>query len=102
MNAHWRVRRTVSAQDTGQQRWDLAYQCLLRWREDSSGLPCTETDGHAGNIDVDIDVVDGDIDVVDGDIDVDVADGDTIKEAPHGCRPVCAGVNPPTATDPDH
>jgi len=95
MNAHWRVRRTVSAQDTGQQRWDLAYQCLLRWREDSSGLPCTETDGHAGNIDVDIDVVDGDIDV-------DVADGDTIKEAPHGCRPVCAGVNPPTATDPDH
>lgn len=84
MNAHWRVRRTVSAQDTGQQRWDLAYQCLLRWREDSSGLPCTETDGHAGNIDR------------------DVADGDRLKEAPHGCRPVCAGLNPPAATDPDH
>ncbi len=45
MNAHWRVRRTVSAQDTGQQRWDLAYQCLLRWREHSSGPPCTETEG---------------------------------------------------------
>jgi len=84
MNTHWRVRRTVSAQDTGQQRWDLAYQCLLRWREDSSGLPCTETDGHAGNIDR------------------DVEDGDILKEAPHGCRPVCAGLNPPAATDPDH
>lgn len=85
MNAHWRVRRTVSAQDTGQQRWDLAYHCLLRWREDSSDLPCTETD-----------VEDGDrrIDVVDG--------GDRRKEAPHGCRPVCAGLNPPAATDPDH
>ncbi len=60
MNAHWRVRRTVSAQDTGQQRWDLAYQCLLRWREHSSGPPCTETDGHTGNIDIDVDVADGD------------------------------------------
>ncbi len=84
MNAHWRVRRTVSAQDTGQQRWDLAYQCLLRWREESSGLPCKETDGHAGNIDI------------------DVEDGDILKEAPHGCRPVCAGLNPSAATDPDH
>jgi hypothetical protein len=74
MNAHWRVRRTVSAQDAGQQRWDLAYQCLLRWREESSGPPFRETDGQDGDI----------------------------KEAPHGCRPVCAGVNPPTATDPDH
>ncbi len=86
MNAHWRVRRTVSAQDTGQQRWDLAYHCLLRWREDSNGPPCTETDRHAGNIDIDI----------------DVADGDRRKEAPHGCRPVCAGLNPPAATDPNH
>ncbi len=85
MNAHWRVRRTVSAQDTGQQRWDLAYQCLLRWQEESSGPPFRETDGQDGSIDVDVDGQDGDI-----------------KEAPHGCRPVCAGVNPPTATDPDH
>jgi len=93
MNAHWRVRRTVSAQDTGQQRWDLAYQCLLRWREESSALPFKETDVADGDIDVD---------VADGDIDVDVADGDILKEAPHGCRPVCAGLNPPAATDPDH
>lgn len=81
MNAHWRVRRTVSAQDTGQQRWDLAYQCLLRWQEESSGPPFRETDGQDGSI--------------------DGQDGD-IKETLHGCRPVCAGVNPPATTDPDH
>ncbi len=50
MNAHWRVRRTVSAQDAGQQRWDLAYQCLLRWVEDDSGPRCGETDGQDGDI----------------------------------------------------
>jgi len=76
MHAHWRVRRTVSAQDAGQQRWDLAYQCLLRWLEDDSGPPFRETD-------------------------VDVKDGDE-KETQHGCRLVCAGLNPTTATDPDH
>jgi hypothetical protein len=36
MNAQWQVRRTLSAQDAGQQRWDLAYQCLLYWIEDDS------------------------------------------------------------------
>ncbi len=77
MNAHWRVRRTVSAQDAGQQRWDLAYQCLFRWIEESSDSPRGGTD-------------------------VDGRDEDVVKERLHGCRPVCAGVNPPAATDPDH
>jgi hypothetical protein len=69
MNAHWRVRRAVSARDTGQQRWDLAYQCLLRWVEDGRepARPPME-----------------------------------VKETHHGDRPVCAGLNPATATDPNH
>ncbi len=48
MNTHWRVRRTVSAQDAGQQHWDLAYQCLLRWGEDDSGPPFGETVDRVG------------------------------------------------------
>jgi hypothetical protein len=72
MNAHWRVRRVVSAQDAGQQRWDLAYQCLLRWMEGDGA------DG-AGR-----------------------RPADDAKERQHGCRPVCAGIDPTAAPDPDH
>jgi hypothetical protein len=36
MTAHWHVRRTVSAQETGQQRWDRTYQCLLQWIAEGS------------------------------------------------------------------
>ncbi len=69
MNAHWRVGRAVSAQDAGQQRWDLAYQCLLRWiEEDGAGR----------------------------------RPADDAKETQYGGRPVCAGLNPTAATDPDH
>lgn len=31
MGAAWPVRRTTRADDTGQRRWDVAYQCLLQW-----------------------------------------------------------------------
>ena len=31
MDARWKVRRSARADDAGQRRWDLAYQCLLQW-----------------------------------------------------------------------
>ena len=33
MNHHWRVRRQMTSSPDGQQRWDRAYQLLLRWTE---------------------------------------------------------------------
>ena len=35
----WRVRRTGVAMATGQQRWDRAYQLLLRWATTSPSVP---------------------------------------------------------------
>ena len=31
MKRQWRIRRTTASQVNGQQRWDQAYQLLLRW-----------------------------------------------------------------------
>jgi hypothetical protein len=33
MKQEWIVRRQMVAQVDGQRRWDLAYQCLLRWAQ---------------------------------------------------------------------
>ena len=33
MKQEWTVRRQTVAQVYGQRRWDLAYQCLLRWAQ---------------------------------------------------------------------
>jgi hypothetical protein len=33
MEQEWIVRRQTVAQVDGQRRWDLAYQCLLRWTQ---------------------------------------------------------------------
>jgi hypothetical protein len=33
MKQEWTVRRQTVAQVDGQRRWDLAYQCLLRWAQ---------------------------------------------------------------------
>jgi hypothetical protein len=32
----WKVRRTGTARDDGQRRWDYAYQFLVQWATDSS------------------------------------------------------------------
>jgi hypothetical protein len=40
MYHHWRVRRQTTNSPDGQQRWDRAYQLLLRWTE-RTGLPAT-------------------------------------------------------------
>lgn len=31
MKQEWRIHREVVPQADGQRRWDLAYQCLLKW-----------------------------------------------------------------------
>jgi hypothetical protein len=31
MKQEWRIHRQFVEHTDGQQRWDLAYQCLLRW-----------------------------------------------------------------------
>jgi hypothetical protein len=33
MKQEWTVRRQIAEQANGQRRWDLAYQCLLRWAQ---------------------------------------------------------------------
>jgi len=33
MKQEWTVRRQIAEQADGQRRWDLAYQCLLRWAQ---------------------------------------------------------------------
>jgi hypothetical protein len=42
MNHQWRVRRQTISSPDGQQRWDRAYQLLLRWTERPALAPPTE------------------------------------------------------------
>lgn len=42
MNHHWRVRRQTTSSPDGQQRWDRAYQLLLRWTERPGFPPAAE------------------------------------------------------------
>ena len=41
MKPVWKVRRTVTARDDGQRRWDYAYQFLVQWAMDSSADTCS-------------------------------------------------------------
>ena len=36
MKFEWQVSRTMMAQVDGQRRWDIAYQLLLQWQEESN------------------------------------------------------------------
>jgi hypothetical protein len=36
MKQKWIVNRQIAQQMDGQRRWDLAYQCLLRWAQAAS------------------------------------------------------------------
>ena len=33
MKTEWTIHRQTTVQNDGQRRWDMAYQCLLRWVE---------------------------------------------------------------------
>lgn len=33
MNQQWTIQRKMEPQKDGQRRWDLVYQCLLRWAQ---------------------------------------------------------------------
>lgn len=72
MGRRWQVRRTTTAHTEGQHRWDRAYQCLVQWTE---GRPTesSQVDGPMHN-----------------------------EEERHGGGPVCAGLDPTPAADPDH
>ncbi|GAC1395417.1 MAG: hypothetical protein NVSMB65_14470 [Chloroflexota bacterium] len=72
MAARWQVRRATQADEEGQHRWDLAYQCLLRWMP---GVPeeSRRPDGH-----------------------------DQREEETHGGGPVRASLDATPAADPDH
>ncbi len=51
MSTEWQVRRTGTARDDGQRRWDAAYQCLLQWTmaqtAGSPPVPTLQEDGYA-------------------------------------------------------
>ncbi len=72
MAARWQVRRTTQAHGEGQHRWELAYQCLLRW---VPGVP--EEARRPGS-------------------------PDQTEEETNGGRPVRAGLHATPAADPDH
>lgn len=39
MQTEWRIQRRTVAQADGQRRWDLTYQCLLRWAHQAQAPP---------------------------------------------------------------
>lgn len=39
MQTEWQIRRRTVAQTDGQRRWDLTYQCLLRWARQAQATP---------------------------------------------------------------
>ena len=41
MKRQWQIRRQLLAIPDGQQRWDRAYQALLRWTEPATAVPVT-------------------------------------------------------------
>ena len=44
MKRAWTVQRSWLEQTNGQRRWDHAYQCLLRWAQETGGFsPLTFT-----------------------------------------------------------
>jgi hypothetical protein len=38
MNTPWQIRRRVIARSDGERRWDEAYQFLLQWAMDDTGV----------------------------------------------------------------
>ena len=35
----WEIHREMVPQTDGQRRWDLAYQCLLKWGKGTKAIP---------------------------------------------------------------
>ena len=48
MKREWNVQRSCVGQPDGQYRWDLAYQCLLKWAKQSS--PTQEVQNESGTL----------------------------------------------------
>jgi uncharacterized protein (UPF0548 family) len=48
MRRQWQIRRHLVAMPDGQQRWDRAYQALLRWTEAGTVLAVTTNEREKG------------------------------------------------------
>jgi hypothetical protein len=46
MKEQWQVTRTTIGRPDGYQRWDLAYQCLLKWAQ-TSPAQLNEQEAHS-------------------------------------------------------
>ena len=42
----WKIHREVKEQTDGQRRWDLAYQCLLKWGKELNQSPNQQEVSH--------------------------------------------------------
>lgn len=50
MEKQWQVQRTMIARKDAQLRWDLAYQCLLKWRRGVNASQRQEVGNESRNI----------------------------------------------------
>jgi uncharacterized protein (UPF0548 family) len=50
MKQRWQIRRRLQAMPDGQQRWDRAYQALLRWTEPTTVLSVATSKREKGEV----------------------------------------------------
>jgi hypothetical protein len=52
MTEQWQVKRTTIGKQDGHHRWDLAYQCLLKWAQTCPARPDPQETHHHENSDL--------------------------------------------------
>lgn len=48
MMSCWKIQRHMTAQAEAQERWDLAYQSLVKWSSEQAKMMKKESDEHEG------------------------------------------------------